>query len=256
MARTRLLRKFLAQYAYTAPRIAFALTAGLAARRNRQLLWRIGDLLGFTECPPTLPRVDAARIVDETLPIVLRETDAADGNVTVRELVFLAQLVRSRSPRRIFEIGTFDGRTTLTFAANSPDGAIVNTLDLPNSMASAFELAPHERKYVDKPASGARVHGTELAGKVRQLLGDSATFDFTRYPSDFVFVDGSHAYEYVVSDSHRARAMIGDGPGTIVWHDYGEWADVTRALNELQRADPAFSGLAHVAGTSLAILSV
>lgn len=256
MTFTRKLRTFISQYTYTAPRTAFALTAGLAARRNRQLLWQIGELLGFTEWPATLPRIGVERVVDETLPIVVREVEVHDGNVSVHELVVLAQLVRSRSPQRIFEIGTFDGRTTLTLAANSPDSAVVHTLDLPSSMSSAFELAPHERKYVDKVASGARVHRSEFAGKVRQLLGDSATFDFTPYPSDFVFVDGSHAYEYVVSDSHKARAMIGDGPGTIVWHDYGEWADVTRALNELQRTNPSFRDLTHVAGTSLAILTV
>jgi Methyltransferase domain len=108
---------------------------------------------------------------------------------------------------------------------------------------------------VEKPSSGARVHGTDQATRVRQSYGDSATFDFSPYPSDFVFVDGSHAYEYVLSDSRNARAMLGKGPGTIVWHDYGMWSGVTRALNELHRDDPYYASLVHVKGTTLAVLA-
>jgi predicted O-methyltransferase YrrM len=250
------LRTFLARYAYTAPRIGYALTAGLATRRSRHLLWELSNRVGFTECRGTLPTVPVASLVDASLPVVLREADGADGNVSARELIVLAQLVRSGAPRRLFEIGTFDGRTTLALAANSTPDAVVHTLDLPPGVDTAMEIAPSERAFVDKPASGIRVHGTDLAHKVRQLYGDSATFDVSPYPSDFVFVDGSHAYEYVVSDSAKARAMLAGQRGTIVWHDYGMWPGVTRALNELQRRDTYYAGMVHVAGTTLAVLTV
>lgn len=249
------LRIFIARYLYTVPRLAYAVTAGLPSRANRTLLWQIAGELGFVECAPTLPVVAPTSIVDESLPVILRQADAVSGNVSTRELVFLAQLVRAREARRIFEIGTFDGRTTLALAANAPDDAMVHTLDLPAGAATAMRIATRERVFVEKPVSGSRVHSTEVAGKVRQLFGDSATFDFGPYPSELVFVDGSHEYEYVVSDSLNAMKMLGDRGGDIVWHDYSVWGGVTQALNELQRSDPRFSGLRQVAGTTLAVLS-
>jgi hypothetical protein len=54
---------------------------------------------------------------------------------------------------------------------------------------------------------------------------------------DLVVVDGSHAREYVRSDSALARAMARPG-GWIVWHDYGIWPDVTAVLDELAGAMP------------------
>ena len=69
---------------------------------------------------------------------------------------------------------------------------------------------------------------------------------------DFVFVDGSHSYEYVLNDSRLARRLLRkDGDGIIVWHDYGAWRGVTRALNALYRRDSVFQGLKHIEGTTL-----
>lgn len=75
------------------------------------------------------------------------------------------------------------------------------------------------------------------------------------YEADFVFVDGSHTYEYVMSDSEKALGLLPNDGGVVLWHDYGEWPGVTRALNELQAGDQRFAGLRHIEGTSLALLS-
>ena len=37
--------------------------------------------------------------------------------------------------------------------------------------------------------------------------------------------------------------------GVVLWHDYGVWEDVTRALNELEERDRY--GLRNISGTSL-----
>jgi hypothetical protein len=50
---------------------------------------------------------------------------------SIDELAYLALLARATEANRIFEIGTFRGRTALTFAQNTPDTAIIYTLDLP-----------------------------------------------------------------------------------------------------------------------------
>lgn len=63
-----------------------------------------------------------------------------------------------------------------------------------------------------------------------------------------MFVDGSHAYDYVLSDTDRALDLV-DAGGIIVWHDYGVWEGVTRALEEIEAQRRP--GLKHIKGTSL-----
>ena len=230
-----------------------ALTVGVGSQRNRRLVTTLARHIGYDDHPPRiLPVVRVDVLTRDETAVVLPEPEGREGNVTLLELLVLTRLVREKGPATIFEIGTFDGRTTLALAANAPHNATVYTLDLPPEVRPAHALAPGERQYVDKAAPGTRIRGAHAA-KVRQLAGDSATFDFSPYSCDLIFVDGSHAYEYVVSDSQRAMNMLRGGRGTIVWHDYGEWEEVTRALNELSRT-PAFAGLRWVEGTTLAVL--
>src|SRR5262249_9067092 len=94
--------------------------------------------------------------------------------------------------------------------------------------------------------------GMPEAAKIMQLLGDSKMLDETPYAEscDFVFVDGSHAYSFVESDTKKAMRMVRPG-GAVLWHDYrGPRApkDVFRYLNELNRSVP---GLVHIRGTAL-----
>jgi predicted O-methyltransferase YrrM len=252
----RQLVSFAKRYAVAAGGVGYAFTLGLHSRRHRGLIHNIAKHFGYdTARAPLLPTVSVAEVTREDTTVLLREPASRDGNVTLLELLVLARLVRERAPRALFELGTFDGRTTLNLAANSPPGAVVYTLDLPPDLAPSLALDPVERKYVDKPVPGVRFLGTDQAPKIRQLLGDSATFDFGPYPADFVFIDASHAYEYVLSDSRQALQMLRGGRGTIVWHDYSEWDGVTRALDTLARDAPAFAGLRWIEGTTLAILT-
>lgn len=188
-------------------------------------------------------------------PIRLVETDKADGNVNLAELAVLAQAAAAvPAGSSVVEIGTFDGRTTLNLAVNA-DRAAVFTLDLPPDERAAFALAPGERQYVDKPQPGERFRECAppwrtAAGRITQLIGDSATFDWTPYAgrAGLVFVDGSHAYEYVAKDSETALQLVAKG-GLVLWHDYGRWEGVSRALDELEVERRL--GLRHIAGTSL-----
>jgi len=214
---------------------------------------------------PMLPEIPWTELISSDLTVSVRERDTAvDGNVTALELEILCKLVKGTNPTRLFEIGTFDGRTTVNLAAQSRAEARVYTLDLPRTGldAAGLPLAVHDRKYVDKPLSGTRFHGSDLEHKIVQLYGDSATFDFGPYVGkvDFVFVDGSHAYHYVLNDSWAALRMLGRR-GLIVWHDYVPtghqcWPGLVRALEELHAHAPAFRGLKHIAGTALAVLPV
>jgi hypothetical protein len=65
------------------------------------------------------------------------------------------------------------------------------------------------------------VAGTNVAPKITRLLGDSAAYDFRPFHEtvDLVFIDGSHAYGYVLRDSATAMSLLRES-GIILWHDY------------------------------------
>ena len=188
--------------------------------------------------------------------IKIWEPEKKNGNVRISELGILAGLAADcGNGTNLFEIGTFDGRTTLNFALNSPARCTIYTLDLPPDFETMFSLAEGERHMVDKPKPGSRYEryrGTYPAavGKIHQLLGDSAAFDYSPFKDScsLVFVDGSHHYDYVMSDSKAAMDMANVG-GVVVWHDYGIWEDVTRALATLEQR--GVYGLRCIRGTSL-----
>jgi predicted O-methyltransferase YrrM len=178
--------------------------------------------------------------------------DLREGNPTALELFCLGAIVRGTGARSIFEVGTFDGATTLQLALNSPSDAVIYTLDLPATDVARTRapLLPQELSYAMKPASGARFVGTPAQAKIRQLYGDSAAFSAEPYAGrmDLVIVDGSHARAYVRSDSALARALARPG-GWIVWHDYGVWPDVAAELHELAAELP----LARLESTTLVL---
>lgn len=235
--------------------LVMALPSGAARRR----VIRIAREFGYyhrTGPRPDLPEVSVESLLDGAR-VVVREPISADGNVTLLELLTLNALVARKQPRRVFEIGTFDGRTALNFAANTPAESIVYTLDLPTAVAPSGAVHADDLPFIARSQQGirgSRFHGEAEADRIRQLEGDSSEFDYTPYAGsvDFVFVDGSHAYGYVMSDSKAALYIAAPG-AVIAWHDYGEWPDVTRALNEL-RSDTRFAAMRRVAGTTLVLL--
>jgi len=197
----------------------------------------------------------------ETLPeraIYLVETQKRNGNVRLSELGLLAQAAAAcTAGSEIIEIGTFDGRTTMNLSTNAPRGSPVFTLDLPPDRPTQFTLAPGERMFVDKTLPGERFRNSRPpwsgnTANIVQLLGDSATFDWSQHfgKAGLVFVDGSHAKDYVRKDSETALRLVTKG-GIVIWHDYGVWEGVTQALEELDAAQKL--GLRHVRGTSLVI---
>ncbi len=181
-----------------------------------------------------------------------------NGNVRISELAILSAFAAScREGSTLFEIGTFDGRTTLNLALNAPATCRICTLDLPPDQATKYPLAGGERHMVEKSAPGSRYEQYRsrlpaAISRIHQLLGDSATFDYSRYNGScsLVFVDGSHAYDYALSDT-RAAMTIGEAGGIIVWHDYGIWEGVTNALDELEQRE--HFGFRNIRGTSLVI---
>lgn len=204
-----------------------------------------------------IPKIELSALWPDEISVKILEPDAKDGNVSLGELIVISQLIKLRNPLKIFEIGTFDGRTALNMALNSSPQTAIYTLDLAPGEAAESSTGG-DKKFIGKVETGFRFKGKEASKKINQLLGDSAKFDFAPYQNsmDFVFVDGSHAYEYVLKDSESALKIIKPG-GIILFHDYNtSWPGVTKALNELYQNDSRFKNLKHISGTSLVILSL
>ncbi len=208
--------------------------------------------------PLLLPTIGLQEIFTGAQAMKILEPESANGNVTLLELAVINLLVAKRAPRVLFEIGTFDGRASLNMVANAAPDAKLFTLDLPAAQvdATVFALDEADRQYARKPASGARFAGTPQAKQIVQLLGDSAQFDFSPYhgQAELIFIDGSHAYAYVKSDTARALDIAADS-AVIIWHDYTPyWDGVVSGLQELQAQGGPLKTMRHVAGTSLVIL--
>ena len=188
--------------------------------------------------------------------IKIRGTEDENGNVRISELAILSAIAADcRDGTNLFEIGTFNGRTTLNLALNSPAQCAVFTLDLPPDLETLSSLAEGERQIIKKPKPGSRYEKVRAiypaaVGRIHQLFGDSSAYDYSPYKGScsFVFVDGSHAYDYVMSDTRAAMDMV-CRDGVIIWHDYGIWEDVTKALEELEQRENY--GLRNISGTSL-----
>ncbi len=175
------------------------------------------------------------------------------SNINPFELFCLKAVTTLCQPRQIFEIGTFDGATTLELARSAPTAQIF-TIDLPPSVSTLVGADDREVEHARSGGVGSRFSGTAEALRITQLLGDSRLFDFSSYAGsiDLVFVDAGHEYEFVRADTVTALRLAAPG-ATVVWHDYQPgWPGVVRAVDELTDG----RDIHHLAGTDFAILRV
>lgn len=179
---------------------------------------------------------------------LLGRLDRKEWNARLDEQLAIGLLIRGDRPRHIFEIGTFDGDMTAYLAEQMGPEAHIWTLDLPPEQIDAMGLDWFRGKDI-----GRVYHESpEIAKRITQLAGDSQTYDYASYIGsiDMVFVDASHCYAPVLSDSRNALRLARPG-GIILWHDFSlQWGQVVLAVHEATAGLP----LQRIAGTSLALL--
>ena len=182
-----------------------------------------------------------------------RGTIAVPGGTSDTEAWILAVL--AHGARRLFEFGTCTGKTAYLWAGNLPAGGEVVTLTLSPADVASYQPAAGDdavaEQYARQESRFSRFlyTGTPVEDRIIQLYGDSKRFDESAYARscDVVFVDGSHARSYVLSDSEKALRMVRPG-GLVLWHDYSPACPgVFAALNALARRLP----LRHIRGTTL-----
>ncbi len=255
-----MLKQFVKIYFFVFGRCFRLLSFGLFKKEGRVSLIQMATSLGFYKNQQALilPIVTTETLGLDEKEITIGNYRYEDGNTSLYELCIINSLIVKFKPANVFEIGTFDGRTALNMALNSTATGKVFTLDLPKELLPtvSFEVLEEEVEYINKNSSGNRLKNSHLNNKVVQLLGDSASFDFDELPQiDFIFIDGSHAFDYVISDSLKSINKIVNN-GIIVWHDYGVWEDVTKALNFLYKTNFLFKSIKQIENTSMVILQV
>lgn len=147
-----------------------------------------------------------------------------DSQTSMLERAILISLLKIIKPRKVFEFGTYMGETTLMLAANSE--ATVYSLDLDENLFETqtkldeVETVNIKKKFPHRLA----FQETPFESRIKTLLGDSTTFDFSPYfqRMGLILIDGGHHIDVVKSDTQQAFKMLQpDNPGCIVWHDYG-----------------------------------
>jgi predicted O-methyltransferase YrrM/SAM-dependent methyltransferase len=146
----------------------------------------------------------------------------ARGSLPPPESLVLAAICRHLRPRRVLEIGTFTGGSTLAMAMNLPSTSDIVTIDLPSHEGRSTRYPLELGDIGGQPFTvGQRFRGTVFESRIRQLYADSATLDFSALPGPFdvIFIDGNHNYENVKSDSLKGHAVLRRG-GVMIWDDY------------------------------------
>lgn len=188
---------------------------------------------------------------------VLRPYDWG-GSMTITEISSLCHLVAARCPRKVLEIGSFQGLTTLNIAMNAPE-AEIHTLDLPPGFNPADTTFENHDVNIIAARGFYHYEEREEASRVHQHYGDTATFDYDKIGSgvDLCLIDAAHSYDYVRNDTAKTLPLMTEG-SLMLWHDYGRndflaepgdaWG-VTRFLHEI-----ASAGVKIIQGTSLGVL--
>lgn len=168
------------------------------------------------------------------------------SNLDPMEQYVLGALARLKQPKRVFEIGTYDGATTLLLARNCD--AEILTLDLPPERAAVIASVVEEERNVTEGVGG-RFRGEPEAERITQLLGDSRMLDFSPWYGtvDLVLIDAGHDYESAKADTETALKLLSPN-GVAVWDDYQiGWPGVVRAVEETGVA------VVRIAGTDFAV---
>jgi predicted O-methyltransferase YrrM len=207
---------------------------------------------GSLEREPLRRMFPGAKAVE--LAILNAEKPDPVWSVTLYELNCLLIAQRAIRAKRVLEVGTYDGNTTLNMAANLPSDGVLVTIDLPPQEAEpelAFAVDPKLRNVAGRHVVGAEFRDRPEKRLIKQVLGDSAKLDWRALggPFDLAFIDGCHAYDYVKSDTNNVLSVMRPG-GVVMWHDYTSMEDVARAVDEFKGR---FKTLAALQGTRLAV---
>lgn len=141
------------------------------------------------------------------------------GSSLATDFALLKILCKQYEVERYFEIGTWRGESAANVAKHVQE---VYTLNLPDETLrqmgqSAAYIASHR-------------HYSKDISNIKHLFGDSATFDFQPFLSQFdlIFIDGDHSTKAVERDTKTALSLRRSEASIMVWHDAKSDAEYPR----------------------------
>jgi len=184
-------------------------------------------------------------------PLFLPLGHVRSGSSPAGDLAAIAALTRKKRPRAIFEIGTFEGLSTVVFVKNAGPNVVMHTLDLPHDH---HEISRTSRSFtahsITEPyKTGHLIDRFAIREQTNTYWGDSAIFDFSSFEGaiDLFFVDGAHTEDYVAGDSCRAFECIASD-GWVLWHDCFT-PQVLKVLKQIAQSTKVYQ----IRGTDLAL---
>lgn len=214
----------------------------------------------LAEAQKFIPTVILSEVFPETMEkgsIYLENFLGHWGCMSIEELCKLCLIVKFIKPKRILEIGTYNGLTTLQMALNAPSDCLVYTLDIPEESRAKIKLSIIDelvsRSFKQRFNTATGSYFKDRANvNIKQLWGDSAVFDYSVLDGkmDLIFIDAAHDYQNKKIDSENAFKLIADN-GVIIWHNYADVlnSDTTKYLKDIGANYRIF----HLKNTFLAI---
>lgn len=158
----------------------------------------------------------------------------------LKDYIVLHILLKSHNVISVFEIGTHIGEGT-EIICNAVPNAKVYSLDLP---------VEESHKTLQHPSlKNIAIGGICICNHTdyTQLLWDSMTFDYSKYPCEAYFIDGEHDYKHA---RHETVEVLKQNPKLIIWHD-ADIIDVWNAINDSFEWNDKYE-LFRVQGTAIA----
>ncbi|MFH0344153.1 MAG: class I SAM-dependent methyltransferase [Chromatiales bacterium] len=194
--------------------------------------WGSDFTLGYAQNQSRIRELYLAELFPEArdmrIPVAVVHEESHHPNKV--DMVYVCAIAAAKRAKNIFEFGTYRGQTTCGLASIADD-VIVWTFNLP------AEADQRYMKYI-----GQCIKNSPYKERIRQLFGDSRTFDTASFTQkmDFIFIDADHSYEAVKNDTEKALRMLRRG-GIIVWHDYAAKSPgVYRFVQEFSQSFPVF----------------
>lgn len=126
--------------------------------------------------------------------------------------------------KRVLEVGSYLGRSTICLAQTALSVTCVDTFDGRGTTARHSTLAKFQ---ANLSRYGVMDRVTWLVGSSKEVLPTLAE----RY--DVAFIDASHDYASVIADATLALPLVKNG--VMAFHDFGVELGVVRAVKELVR---------------------
>jgi caffeoyl-CoA O-methyltransferase len=179
------------------------------------------EIEGYAEAHTTPPAALLAELAAET-KASLDSPQMLTGTIEGR---LLEQLVHALQPKRVLELGTFSGYSSLSMAAGLPEGGHIDTCEVEEKHA---EMA---RRYIERSPYAARItiHMGPALETIERLGGEW----------DFVFIDAdkenyANYYEALLPRLASTGLMAIDNTlwsGRVL--DEGDEEETTRVIREL-----------------------